>query len=69
LVSTYVASVTKRIVRMFENYSENIDPNDEKFLGFVSDFLVKNGVKNPEDIPYVELYLLIQKAIRNFLSK
>jgi len=54
---------------MFERYSENIDPSDEKFLAFVSNFLAENGVKNTEDIPYAQLYLLIQKAIRNFLSK
>ncbi|MGO9644739.1 MAG: hypothetical protein ACLPY5_08340 [Candidatus Bathyarchaeia archaeon] len=69
MASTYVVNVTRRIVRMFERYAENTDPSDEKFLGFVSDFLVENGVKNAEDVPYAELYLLIQKAIRNFLSK
>ena len=69
MVSSYVANVTRRIVRMFESYSENIDPSDEKFLAFVSNFLVENGVKNAEDIPYAQLYLLIRKAIRNFLSK
>jgi len=69
LASTYVVNVTRRIVRMFERYAENIDPNDEKFLAFVSNFLVENGVKNAEDVPYVQLYLLIQKAIRNYLSK
>ena len=69
MASTYVVNVTRRIVRMFERYSENIDPSDEKFLAFVSNFLAENGVKNAEDIPYAQLYLLIQKAIRNFLSK
>jgi len=69
LTSTYVVNVTRRIVRMFERYAENIDPSDEKFLAFVSNFLAENDVKNAEDIPYAQLYLLIQKAIRNFLSK
>jgi hypothetical protein len=54
---------------MFERYAENIDSSDEKFLAFVSNFLIENGVKNAEDVPYAQLYLLIQKAIRNYLSK
>jgi len=69
MVSAYVTNVTRRIVRMFERYAENIDPDDEKFQGYVSNFLEENGVKDPEDLGYAELYLLIQRAIRNFLSK
>ena len=68
MASTYVANATRRIVRMFEHYAENINPDDEKFQAYVSNFLVENGVKNPEDLPYAEVYLAIQKAIRNFLS-
>ena len=68
MVSAYVTNVTKRIVRMFERYAENIDPDDEKFQAYVSNFLVENGVQNPESLPYVEFYRLIQKGIRKFLS-
>jgi len=54
---------------MFELYSEKIDPEDEEFLHFVSDFLATNGPQNTETLPYSELYLLIQKAIRKFLKE
>lgn len=69
MASPHVANVTRRIVRMFELYSEEIDPEDEEFLHFVSDFLAKNSPKNPETLPYSELYLLIQRAIREFLKE
>lgn len=69
VASPRVANVTKRIVRMFELYSEKIDPEDEEFLHFVSDFVATNGPQNTETLPYSELYLLIQKAIRKFLKE
>jgi hypothetical protein len=69
LASPHVANVTRRIVRMFELYSEKIDPEDENFMHFVSDFLAKNSPQTPETLPYSELYLLIQKAIREFLKE
>ena len=61
-----VARTARRIVRMFQFYTQNIDPHDQTFLRFVSEYLEKNSV-DVEDISYHELYAHIRIAIREFL--
>lgn len=63
----YLAQVSGRIVRMFQRYAQNIDPEDEGFLTFISDHLAQNSVKDPRMIPYSELYKQIKEGIREYL--
>ena len=51
---------------MFQFYEEKINPNDESFIRFVSEYLEKNDV-DVENISYGDLYTHIRKAIRQFL--
>ena len=52
---------------MFQRYVENINPEDEDFLNFVSGYLEQIGVKDPKSLAYGELYKLIKEAIREYL--
>jgi len=67
--STYLSKVSDRIVRMFELYTSKIDPNDQHFQEFISNYVAAKGVKNPEAIRYVELYKIIQDGIREFIKQ
>ncbi len=58
-----------RIVRMFERYAQNIDPEDERFHEFISDYLALKEVKDAKAIPYSELYKLIKEGIREYLRQ
>jgi hypothetical protein len=64
--SPRVAKTARRIVRMFQFYKQNIDPDDTAFLRFVSKHLEKNSV-DVENISYHKLYTHIRNAIREFL--
>jgi len=66
LESPRVAKTARRIVRLFQFYKQNIDPDDGAFLRFVSEHLKKNSV-DAENISYHELYTHIRNAIREFL--
>ena len=50
---------------MFQRYAQNIDPENEHFLAFISNCLEENGVRNPRAILYSELYKQIKEAIRD----
>jgi hypothetical protein len=52
---------------MFELYVRKIDPEDSRFQNFMSNYVAAKRVKNPETIPYVELYKIIQGGIREFI--
>jgi uncharacterized protein (DUF927 family) len=64
----YVAHVAARVVRMFQSYTQKIDPENESFLIFITDYLERNHVKDPKAIPYVQLYDQIKKGIREYLQ-
>jgi len=51
---------------MFQFYKQNIDPNNESFLKFVSDYLERNKV-NVEKVSYQELYSHLHTAIQEYL--
>ena len=52
---------------MFQFYKEKINPDDEPFIRFVSEYLEKNSV-DVKNISYGALYTQIRKAIREFLQ-
>ena len=64
---SYIAQATARIVRMFQRYAHNIDPESEHFLSFITQYLAEGGAKNPKAIPYSELYKRIKDGIREYL--
>jgi len=67
--SDYVAVVTARIVRMFQRYAQNIDPEDERFIAYISHYLIEKGVKDPKTLVYSDLYKLIKEGIRQYVRK
>jgi hypothetical protein len=54
---------------MFERYVRNINPEEEQFQTFLSNYIAKKGVKNVQAIPYSELYRYIRQGIREYLRK
>ena len=64
---SYIAQATARIVRMFQRYAQNIDPESEHFLAFITQYLAERDVKNPKAIPYSELYKHIKNGIQEYL--
>lgn len=53
---------------MFQLYRENIDPEDAAFLEFVTNYLKKNTLSDPDSMPYLELYTHVRSAIREYLK-
>jgi len=66
---SYVAQISGRIVRMFERYAQNIDPESEPSLTFITQYLAERNVKDPRAIPYHELYRHIKDAIQAYLKQ
>ena len=62
-----VARIARRIVFMFQFYKQNIDPDDEAFLTFVSNYVERKKV-NVETISYYELYSHVKRAIQEYLQ-
>ena len=65
--SSRTRKTARRIVRMFQFYQENINPEDEVFLEYVSNYL-KQDANNPDSLPYHELYAKMRSAIREFIK-
>jgi len=65
--SSYLAQVTERVVKTFQRYAQNIKPDDESFLAFISDYLAERQVRDIKLLPYSELYKLIKDGIREYL--
>ena len=61
--------MTARIVRMFELYAHNIDPYNTEFQAFIKHYVSLKEKRNPESIPYPELYKAIRDGIREYLKK
>ena len=64
--STRVTKTARRIVLMFQLYKQNIDPGDDGFLTFVSDYLERKEV-NVEMSSYYDLYIHVRCAIQEYL--
>ncbi len=54
---------------MFEMYVRNINPDEERFNIFISNYLAGRGVKDPQTLPYSELYKVIKNGIREYLKQ
>jgi hypothetical protein len=54
---------------MFERYIRNINPEDDRFQAFLSNYIPEKGVKDMQVLPYSELYKVIKKGIREYLRK
>lgn len=67
--SDYVAWVSARVVRTFQYYAQNIDPQDEGFKAFISNYLAKKHVEDARKIPYSEVYKIIRAGIREYLAQ
>ena len=65
----YVTQVASRIVRMFQHYQQNIDPQDERFVGFIAQYLRDRDVRASKAMKYFELYRLIKEGIRAYLNE
>jgi hypothetical protein len=69
LSDAYLHHAAARIVRTFELYARNIDPDDADFQAFIRHYVSTKETKNPESIPYLELYKIIREGIREYLKK
>ena len=67
--SEYLARVSSRIIRMFESYIRNINPEEERFQAFISNYIAEKGVKDIQALPYADLYIIIKEGIREYLRK
>jgi archaellum biogenesis protein FlaJ (TadC family) len=65
---SYLRRVSARIVRMFEFYIRNIDPDDEHFQTFIKNYVSKES-KEPQTLLYSVLYKIIQEGIRQYISE
>ena len=65
----YLHHVTARIVRMFELYAHNIDPDESAFQEFIKNYVAAKDSRAAESMPYSQLYALIQEAIREYLHQ
>ncbi len=54
---------------MFEMYVRNINPDEERFNAFISNYLAERSVKDPQALPYSELYKVIKDGIREYLKQ
>lgn len=66
---SYVAQISARVVRMFQRYAWNIDPESEPFLTFINQYLAERNVNDPRAIPYTQLYMHIKDAIQAYLRE
>ena len=65
----YIDRVSARIVRMFELYSANINPDDQNFQEFIRNYVASKEPKDPQTIPYSHLYELIKEGIREYIGQ
>lgn len=54
---------------MFESYIRNINPEEEQFQAFISNYIAEKGVKYIQALPYADLYIIIKEGIREYLRK
>jgi len=66
---SYIHHVTARIVRMFELYAQNIDPDESGFQEFIKSYVAARDSRAADAMPYAQLYALIQEGIREYLRE
>ena len=64
-----LAHVSGRVVRVFQRYAQNINPEDKVFLSFIIDYLAQKNIRDPKAIPYSELYGHVKDGIREYLRQ
>ncbi len=64
----YIAHVANRIVTMFQRYSQNLNPRDQRFLAFIYHCVEENNLSAREGMRYSELYEGIKEGIREYLT-
>ena len=69
LSEQYVDRVSARIVRMFELYSANINPDDQKFQEFIRHYVASKDPKDPQTVPYSQLYKIVKEGIREYMNQ
>ncbi|MGP8069583.1 MAG: hypothetical protein ACLP5V_06800 [Candidatus Bathyarchaeia archaeon] len=69
MLDLHLDRVSARIVRMFELYSANINPDDKNFQEFIRSYVARKESKDPQTIPYSQLYKLIKEGIREYISQ
>ena len=69
MADAYLNHVSSRIVRMFELYVGNIDPDDPDFQAFIQHYVAAKDDRNPATIPYSQLYAIIKEAIREYIRE
>lgn len=65
--SLILTNVSARILRTFQRYAQNIKPDDESFLKFISNYLAERQVEDLKLLPYSQLYKLIKDGIHEYL--
>jgi len=69
LSDNYLSHVSTRIIGMFELYSRTINPQDSDFQTYIRGYVSRKDPRNPESIPYSELYGIIKEGIREYIHK
>ncbi len=69
LSDSYLDRVSARMVRMFELYSANINPDDQKFQEFIRKYVAGKEQKDPQTIPYSQLYKIVKEGIREYMTQ
>jgi len=54
---------------MFQHYQQNIDPEDDRFVQFITQYLKDKDVKDPKAMKYPQLYELIKQGIRAYIKE
>jgi hypothetical protein len=54
---------------MFELYSNHIDPDNGDFQAFIKNYLSTKDTRQPEHMPYPQLYRNIRDGIREYIEK
>lgn len=61
--------MTARIVRMFEHYSANINPEDPSFQEFIRKYVAKKEQKDAQTVAYSELYKIVREGIQEYMTQ
>ena len=69
LSDSYLDQVSARIVRMFELYSANINPDDPNFQEFIRNYVTGKEQKDPQSVPYSHLYKMVREGIREYMNQ
>jgi len=65
----HIVRMSARIIRTFQHYAHNIDPNDELFINFITRYVAEKGAEDPRKVAYSELYKVVKAGIREYLAQ